>query len=96
MRLVNHAAGQHRRARAPVHPHPFEQETERFAQLAAATAPLHCREVTAQVSTPQGDDEGLHSDQRKLLPVVIGYVIAILIGLFVPVAAVALALTSVT
>jgi hypothetical protein len=39
---------------------------------------------------PPGDDEELHSDQRKLLPVVIGYVIAILIGLAAPVAAVAL------
>jgi hypothetical protein len=35
MCLVNHAAGQHRRARDPLHLHPFEQETERFAQLAA-------------------------------------------------------------
>ena len=35
MRLVNHAAGQHRRARDLVHLHPFEQETKRFAQLAA-------------------------------------------------------------
>ena len=32
----------------------------------------------------------LHTDQRKFLPVVIGYVIAILIGLALPVAAVAL------
>ena len=40
--------------------------------------------------SPHGDDEELHSDQRKLLPVVIGYVIAILIGLALPGAAVAL------
>jgi uncharacterized membrane protein len=39
---------------------------------------------------PHGDDGELHSDQRKLLPVIIGYVIAILIGLAVPVAAVVL------
>jgi TMEM175 potassium channel family protein len=36
------------------------------------------------------EGEELHRDQRKLLPVVIGYVIAILIGLLLPVAAVAL------
>lgn len=39
---------------------------------------------------PQGDDEELHRSQRKSLPVVIGYVIAILIGLLLPVLAVAL------
>ena len=42
------------------------------------------------LDSPHGDNGELHSDQRKLLPVVIGYVIAILIGLAVPVAAVAL------
>ena len=40
--------------------------------------------------TPKGEGEELQSTQRKLLPVVIGYVIAILIGLFVPRVAVAL------
>ena len=40
--------------------------------------------------SPRGDDGELHSDQRKLLPVVIGYVIAILIGLALPELAVAL------
>ena len=37
---------------------------------------------------PREDGGELHSDRRKLLPVVIGYVIAILIGLAVPVAGV--------
>jgi uncharacterized membrane protein len=37
-----------------------------------------------------GEDEELRSTQRKFLPVVIGYVIAIVIGLLVPVAAAAL------
>jgi uncharacterized membrane protein len=36
------------------------------------------------------DDEEVHADRRKLLPVVTGYVIAILIGLLLPVLAVAL------
>ena len=36
------------------------------------------------------DDEEVHRDRRKLLPVVIGYVIAILIGLLSPVVAVGL------
>ncbi len=36
------------------------------------------------------DDEEVHRDRRKLLPVIIGYVIAILIGLLSPVVAVAL------
>ena len=40
--------------------------------------------------SPKGEGEELHSTQRKFLPVVIGYVIAILIGLAAPVAAVAL------
>jgi TMEM175 potassium channel family protein len=40
--------------------------------------------------TPQDDDEELHRDRRKLLPVVIGYVIAILIGIALPILAVAL------
>jgi uncharacterized membrane protein len=40
--------------------------------------------------SPATEGEELHTDQRKLLPVVIGYVIAILIGLALPVAAVAL------
>jgi TMEM175 potassium channel family protein len=38
----------------------------------------------------KGEGEELHSTQRKFLPVVIGYVIAILIGLALPVAAVAI------
>jgi hypothetical protein len=38
--------------------------------------------------SPSEDGGELHSDRRKLLPVVIGYVLAILIGLAVPVAAV--------
>jgi hypothetical protein len=33
--LVDHAAGQHRGARDPIHLHPFEQEARRFAQVAA-------------------------------------------------------------
>ncbi len=40
--------------------------------------------------SPHEDGEELHSDRRKLLPVVIGYVIAILIGLALPEFAVAL------
>jgi TMEM175 potassium channel family protein len=40
--------------------------------------------------TPAEEGEELHSTQRKFLPAVIGYVIAILIGLALPVAAVAL------
>ena len=40
--------------------------------------------------SPHEDGEELHSDRRKLLPVVIGYVIAILIGLAAPELAVAL------
>jgi hypothetical protein len=34
--------------------------------------------------SPKGEGEELQSTQRKFLPVVIGYVIAILIGLAVP------------
>jgi TMEM175 potassium channel family protein len=40
--------------------------------------------------SPAKEGAELHSTQRKLLPVVIGYVIAILIGLLLPAAAVAL------
>ena len=40
--------------------------------------------------SPAKEGEELHSTQRKFLPAVIGYVIAILIGLLLPVAAVAL------
>ena len=40
--------------------------------------------------SPAEEGEELHSTQRKFLPVVIGYVIAILIGLALPVVAVAL------
>lgn len=40
--------------------------------------------------SPAGEGEELHSTQRKFLPVVIGYVVAILIGLALPVVAVAL------
>ena len=43
-----------------------------------------------QLYAPRQDDEEVHTDRRKLLPVVIGYVIAILIGLVFPVLAVAL------
>jgi uncharacterized membrane protein len=39
---------------------------------------------------PAKEGEELHTDQRKLLPLVIGYVIATLIGLALPAAAVAL------
>jgi hypothetical protein len=39
---------------------------------------------------PAQEGEELYSTQRKFLPAVIGYVIAILIGLALPVAAVAL------
>jgi uncharacterized membrane protein len=38
--------------------------------------------------SPAGEGEELHSTQRKFLPVVIGYVIAILIGLLLPALAV--------
>ena len=40
--------------------------------------------------SPQGEGEELHSVHRKLLPAITGYAIAILIGLVVPRAAVAL------
>jgi uncharacterized membrane protein len=40
--------------------------------------------------SPAKEGEELHTDQRKFLPVVTGYVIAIPIGLLLPVAAVAL------
>ncbi|HTS95913.1 MAG TPA: TMEM175 family protein [Streptosporangiaceae bacterium] len=40
--------------------------------------------------SPEKEGEDLHSAQRKLLPVVIAYVIAILIGLLLPVLAVVL------
>ena len=39
---------------------------------------------------PQGGDEELHLSQRKSLPVLVGYVIAILIGIALPALAVAL------
>jgi uncharacterized membrane protein len=39
-------------------------------------------------STHQADQE-LHRDRRKLLPVILGYVIALIIGLFLPVVALA-------
>jgi len=44
----------------------------------------------ARLYSPAKEGEELHSTQRKFLPAVIGYVIAILIGLLLPVAAVAL------
>jgi uncharacterized membrane protein len=44
----------------------------------------------AHLYSPATEGEELQSTQRKFLPVVIGYVIAILIGLALPVAAVAL------
>jgi uncharacterized membrane protein len=44
----------------------------------------------AHLYSPKGEGEELQSTQRKFLPVVIGYVIAILIGLALPVAAMAL------
>jgi len=40
--------------------------------------------------SPAGEGEELHRTQRKFLPAVIGYVIAIIVGLILPVAAVAL------
>ncbi len=40
--------------------------------------------------SPHQDDEELHTDRRKLLPILTGYVIAILTGLALPVLAVAL------
>ena len=55
--------------------------------LGAALAAYARRE---HLYSPHEDGEDLHSDQRKLLPVVIGYVIAILIGLALPELAVAL------
>ena len=42
----------------------------------------------AHLYAPREDGGELHSDRRKLLPVVVGYVIATVIGLAVPVAAV--------
>jgi uncharacterized membrane protein len=39
--------------------------------------------------SPQGDGDEVQGPRRRLLPVVAGYVIAIIIGLFLPVAAVA-------
>ena len=44
----------------------------------------------AHLYSPAGEGEELQSTQRKFLPVVIGYVIAILIGLLLPVVAAAL------
>jgi uncharacterized membrane protein len=44
----------------------------------------------AHLYAPKEEGEELHSTQRKFLPLVIGYVIAILIGLALPTAAVAL------
>ena len=43
-----------------------------------------------QLSSAHADGDQVQGPRRKLLPVVIGYVIAILIGLLVPLAAVAL------
>jgi uncharacterized membrane protein len=40
--------------------------------------------------SPQGTDQELRTDQRKFLPIIVGYVIAILIGLALPRLAVAL------
>ncbi len=53
MRLVDHEPGQHRGARNPVHLHPLEQETERFAQLAAKdqTVPSAWRPVAVHHNT---------------------------------------------
>jgi TMEM175 potassium channel family protein len=44
----------------------------------------------ADLYSPKEEGEELHSTQRKFLPLVIGYLIAILIGLALPTAAVAL------
>jgi uncharacterized membrane protein len=44
----------------------------------------------AHLYAPKEEGEELHSTQQKFLPVVIGYVIAILVGLALPAAAVAL------
>jgi uncharacterized membrane protein len=44
----------------------------------------------AHLYSPKGEGEELHGTQRKFLPVVIGYVIAILVGLLLPRLAVAL------
>jgi uncharacterized membrane protein len=43
--------------------------------------------------SPAGEGEELQSTQRKFLPVVLGYVIAIIIGLLLPAVAVALYLS---
>ena len=51
---------------------------------------LDCYARREHLYSPHQDDEEVHTDRRKLLPIVIGYVIAILIGLALPVAAVAL------
>ena len=55
--------------------------------LGAALAAYARRE---HLYSPQGDGDEVEDPQRKLLPVVIGYVIAILIGLVLPWLAVAL------
>jgi TMEM175 potassium channel family protein len=44
----------------------------------------------AHLYTPSDDDQELRGAHRRLLPAVIGYVIAIVIGLFFPAVAVAL------
>ena len=65
-------------------------------EACSATAPrrtaLHAlvaRKAPAHYS-PQGEGEELRSSRRKLLPTVIGYVTAIVVGLALPAAAVAL------
>jgi hypothetical protein len=60
MHLVNHAACQHRRARNPVHLHPFEQARRAITQLAAKDEPVPtatCRIVVrhTQAHTHAGD-----------------------------------------
>ena len=55
--------------------------------LGAALAAYARRE---HLYPPHEDDEDLHTDQKRFLPVVIGYGIAILTGLALPVVAVAL------
>lgn len=55
-------------------------------RLLGAALDRYARRAHLYASREDGGE--LHSDRRKLLPVVIGYVIAIVIGLAVPVAAV--------
>ena len=49
VRLIDHAAGQHRGARDPVHLHSLRQETKRFAQFAAEDQPVRSASCSVAV-----------------------------------------------